>query len=177
MEVEVEEASDVWSREEANPDELARVPFVRRVLVATDFSEHADRALAVGVRFAKALRATVELVHIYPTSLFEVTPPFQPPVVTEPSPEVMASIERMLETRAAQVRSAGLECVTASWGARKPDEAIVERAEKTGADLMVMGTHGRSGLAHALIGSVAERVVRKARCPVLVVPPPERSRT
>jgi nucleotide-binding universal stress UspA family protein len=177
MEVEVEEVSNVWSRDEGDPDELAKVPFVRRVLVATDFSEHADRALGVGLRMAKALRATIELVHVYPFSLFEVTPPFQSPVVTEPSPEVMASIERMMEARAARVRAAGIECTTTAWGARHPDEAIVERAAKTGADLVVMGTHGRSGIAHALIGSVAERVVRKASCPVLVVPPHERATT
>jgi nucleotide-binding universal stress UspA family protein len=177
MEVEVEDASNVWTREEADTDELAKIPFVRRILVATDFSEQADRALTLAVRMAKVLRAAIELVHVYPISLFEVTPPFQQPITTEPSPEVMASIERMMGTRASSVRAAGIECTTATWGGRAPDEEIVDRATKIGADLVVMGTHGRSGIKHALIGSVAERVVRTASCPVLVVPPPERARS
>jgi nucleotide-binding universal stress UspA family protein len=52
----------------------------------------------------------------------------------------------------------------------RPDNEIVARAAATGADLIVMGTHGRSGLAHALLGSIAERVVQHAPCPVLIVP-------
>ena len=52
----------------------------------------------------------------------------------------------------------------------RPENEIVARANATHADLIVMGTHGRSGLAHALLGSVAERVVRHTSCPVLIIP-------
>ena len=67
------------------------------------------------------------------------------------------------------MRAAGLRCETAMLVGR-PDAEIVARATATGAELIVMGTHGRSGLAHALLGSVAERVVQHAPCPVLIVP-------
>ena len=67
------------------------------------------------------------------------------------------------------MRAAGLRCETAMLVGR-PDAEIVARANATGAELIVMGTHGRSGLAHALLGSVAERVVQHSPCPILIVP-------
>ena len=53
----------------------------------------------------------------------------------------------------------------------RPSEVILDLAQREGADLIVMGTHGRTGLSHVLLGSVAERVVRQAECPVMTVPP------
>ena len=64
---------------------------------------------------------------------------------------------------------AGVRCEPARLAGR-PDAEIGARATSTHAELIVMGTHGRSGLAHALLGSVAERVVQHARCAVLIVP-------
>jgi universal stress protein A len=61
-------------------------------------------------------------------------------------------------------------------GIGTPYKAIVEAAVAEGVDLIVMSTHGRTGLAHMLIGSVTERVVRRAPCPVLAVPPPKRAK-
>jgi universal stress protein A len=67
------------------------------------------------------------------------------------------------------VREAGIPCETAMLIGSAVQE-IVKRAKDTSADLIVMGTHGRSGLAHALLGSNAERVIQHAPCPVLIVP-------
>jgi nucleotide-binding universal stress UspA family protein len=81
-------------------------------------------------------------------------------------------MERVAEGLAAEesrVRAAGIATDSATLIGR-PDSEIVARAAATHADLIVMGTHGRSGLAHALLGSVAERVVQHAPCPVLIVP-------
>jgi len=81
-------------------------------------------------------------------------------------------MERAVEGLAAEekrVRDAGIATDSATLVGR-PDSEIVARAAETKADLIVMGTHGRSGLAHALLGSVAERVVQHAPCPVLIVP-------
>jgi nucleotide-binding universal stress UspA family protein len=68
-----------------------------------------------------------------------------------------------------RVREAGVSCESATLIGRADDE-IVTRAKETHADLIIMGTHGRSGLAHALLGSNAERVIQHAPCPVLIVP-------
>jgi universal stress protein A len=67
------------------------------------------------------------------------------------------------------VRAAGVSCESATLVGRA-DQEIVERARATSADLIVMGTHGRSGLTHAILGSNAARVVQHAPCPVLIVP-------
>jgi nucleotide-binding universal stress UspA family protein len=82
---------------------------------------------------------------------------------------VMDRVADGLAAEEARVRAAGVACDSATLIGR-PEAEIVARATETGAQLIVMGTHGRSGLAHALLGSVAERVVQHSPCPVLIVP-------
>jgi nucleotide-binding universal stress UspA family protein len=82
---------------------------------------------------------------------------------------LQAKFTEALEARANRVRGQGLTCSSSSVEGAAAQE-IVRRATQSGADLIVVGTHGRSGLTHALVGSVAERVVQHATCPVLVVP-------
>ena len=84
---------------------------------------------------------------------------------------VLASAAERLERSVAEVRQAGVACASAEELGRS-HTAIVERARITGAGLIVMGSHGRHGLSHALLGSVAEKVVQHSPCAVLVVPPP-----
>jgi nucleotide-binding universal stress UspA family protein len=74
-----------------------------------------------------------------------------------------------LAERAERLRAAGIACQTRLLEGG-PALEIVRRAQETGADLIVVGTHGRTGIAHAVLGSVAERVVRHSTCPVLTVP-------
>jgi nucleotide-binding universal stress UspA family protein len=145
---------------------------VKRLVVATDFSDDADRALAVAIRFARAFGAEVELVHVYPMAAAGVTSPI-PGVVPmpPPGPDILDGIQRALDARAIRVRDAGVECLTANPQGNAADE-IVAHANRVAADLIVTGTHGRSGIRKVLLGSVAERVLSKARCPVLVIPPP-----
>jgi nucleotide-binding universal stress UspA family protein len=83
--------------------------------------------------------------------------------------KLMERATQILAVEEDRVRAAGLRCETAMLVGR-PDTEIVARANATGAELIVMGTHGRSGLAHALLGSVAERVVQHSPCPILIVP-------
>jgi nucleotide-binding universal stress UspA family protein len=141
-----------------------------RILVATDFSESADAALDAALDLAQPSRAHLELVHVYP--LPGVAVPFADTLVMA-SAETMAALQakltEALEVRAARVRARGLECVTHALPGAAAQE-VVARAAADGADLIVIGTHGRSGLTHAVLGSVAERVVQHAACPVLVVP-------
>jgi nucleotide-binding universal stress UspA family protein len=149
---------------------------VKRVVVATDFSDGAERALTVAIRFAKLLGATVDLVHVYPIAAAGVLSPI-PGVVPmpPPPPDVTDEIERRLEVLAAEVQAAGVERLTTRLEGRAADE-IVAYADRVSADLIVMGTHGRTGIRRVLLGSVAEQVLRQARCPLLIVPPADDAR-
>jgi nucleotide-binding universal stress UspA family protein len=88
-----------------------------------------------------------------------------------PGPEVLDAIQQRLDELVARGRDAGVQCLTAIPQGAAADE-IVTHANRIGAELIVTGTHGRTGLRKVLLGSVAEQVVRKATCPVMVVPPP-----
>jgi universal stress protein A len=157
---------EVGGDEETDPDDLSIAPIASRVMAPTDFSSDADRALGLAIRYAKLLGASMEIVHV------------QPPVVYQ-APEVprrglgsMAEepdVEQDLARRAGKARRAGLQCQTVCLSGT-PAEQIVARAAETGADLIVIGSHGRTGFRKALLGSVAEQVVHKAGCPVLMVP-------
>ena len=149
---------------------------VKRVVVATDFSDGAERALTVAIRFAKLLGATVDIVHVYPMAASGVLSPIPGVVPMPPTPpDVMDEIERRLEALATQVREAGVNGLTTSLEGRAADE-IVGYANRVSADLIVMGTHGRTGIRRVLLGSVAEQVLRQARSPLLVVPPADDAR-
>jgi len=149
---------------------------VKRVVVATDFSDGAERALTVAIRFAKLLGATVDLVHVYPMAAAGVLSPI-PGVVPMPSPppDIIDEIARHLDALATQVQAAGVDRLTTILQGRAADE-IVAYANRVAADLIVMGTHGRTGIRRVLLGSVAEQVLRQARCPLLVVPPADDAR-
>jgi nucleotide-binding universal stress UspA family protein len=123
-----------------------------QILVATDFSDGADAAFGVAVEYARAFRARLHLLHIFSADEIGVT-------------------QLLAETAA---KAADVP-VTVAGTAGDPADGILRYAADHGIDLIVVGTHGRTGVSRLLLGSVAERVVRGARCPVLVVPaPPER---
>lgn len=144
--------------------------------MATDFSEGAGRALETAIRFAKLLGAAIDLVHVYsmvpsvPDGGFPGTIPAPEPVL-----DVRAEIEAQLTALAARVREAGLECETAALVGDTADQ-ILTRASNDGAEMIVMGTHGRTGLKRVLLGSVSQKVLRRTKLPVLVVPVSERNR-
>ncbi len=142
---------------------------VKRILVPTDFSDPSAEALATAMALAKGAGAVVDLVHVAVEASFALPPPIDVATVPIDMAKVMERVTDGLRAEEKRVQDAGLRCDTAMLVGR-PDAEIVARATATGADLIVMGTHGRSGLAHALLGSVAERVVRRASCPVLTVP-------
>ena len=145
---------------------------MKRVLVPTDFSDHADRALTVAIELAKPLGATIDLLHVStsPMPIVASIGGSIPPPLPLPTPDELMSIQRTLDERAEQVRSAGLECSTAIVEGQAPVE-IVSQSRKIGADLIVMATHGRTGVKRLVIGNVAEKIVRHAPCPVLTVKP------
>jgi nucleotide-binding universal stress UspA family protein len=154
----------------ASSDELSMAPFVRRILVPTDFSDGANRALTLAIKFAKLLRAAIDLLHVQAMPMYTPIPSVPGAVPLPPAvPEADEGIKESLNVLAAGVRESGLECQTANVDGNPGDE-IVDYAAKIGVDLIVMGTQGRGGMRRLLLGSVAEKVLRAACCPVLVVP-------
>ena len=129
---------------------------IKRILVPTDFSDPSGEALATAMELAKGAGATLDLVHVAVEASFALPPPIDVATMPMDMGKVMERVADGLRAEEDRVRAAGLNCETAMLA--------------TGAEFIVMGTHGRSGLAHALLGSVAERVVQHAHCPVLIVP-------
>jgi nucleotide-binding universal stress UspA family protein len=139
---------------------------VHHVLVPIDFSATADQALAYAITLAQQLHARLTLLHVLDLTLLAmedrtigVPATALETLETEAHHLLQASLER--------VQRAGLqgECLLVQG---TPAHMIVETAGEQGVDLIIMGTHGRTGLAHVLVGSVAEHVIRQAPCPVLV---------
>ncbi len=138
-----------------------------RIICPVDFSEGSDSALEHAAGLARKLGVELELVHIY-----QVPALAMPDGAVLASPTYLANLtsraQQELEVKRAQVAGQGLQ-VTTTLLQGDPADSIVEHADKRGASLIVMGTHGRTGLSRMLLGSVAERVVRCARVPVLTV--------
>jgi universal stress protein A len=147
---------------------------VRKILVPVDFSESSRVALEHAAAWATPFGAKVDVLHVWQA------PAFVPlPSLPEASPAdatlvelVKRTAEQALDRFVADANQRGLRVREALSEPGSPAHTIVDVAKKGGYDLLVLGTHGHTGLAQALIGSVAERVVRHASCPVLTVPSP-----
>jgi nucleotide-binding universal stress UspA family protein len=138
-----------------------------RILVATDFSAHAEKATESAVSLAKTFGASIDLVHAIAIP-WPVITPYEvslPGVYVE---ETRRAARDSLEQRAEKIQAEGIEVRTHLEDA-PPAEAIVASAKALASDLIVIGTHGHSGLKHVLLGSVAERTLRTAPCPVLTI--------
>lgn len=140
----------------------------RHLLVPTDFSLGSSVAIDAALDLAKALSARVTLVHVVelPASYMMT----YAEGLAWPVDELDTAAKRELSELVAQVKKRH-PAVTSLVVSGDPQEAITKAATEVGADLIVMATHGRRGLAHAFLGSVAERVVRTSRVPVLTVGP------
>jgi nucleotide-binding universal stress UspA family protein len=146
---------------------------LHRILIPTDFSKHSHNALNYALAFADKFEAELYLLHVVQDlALFlpdAVTgaPPMLPPVE-----QLTANARAALEQAIADLHLDGAR-IRAEVREGAPFYEIVQFAKETDIDLIVMGTHGHSGLAHVLLGSTTEKVVRKAPCPVLTVRHPE----
>ena len=138
---------------------------MKKFLVATDFSPHAERALAHGCALAKLFGANLELF----TSAY-IPPHLLAAMATGMSPswiqEARDQATKQLQTLQASLRSQGVNA-SIQLSTDEPSSAICARAEEIGADLIAAGTRGHTGIAHVVYGSIAERVARLAHCPVL----------
>ncbi len=138
----------------------------KSILVPCDFSDCSIAALEQAAAFAKLTGGTLVQLHV----IEPVTPGFliEGTVSRQTQGQLRARVAQEL-TELAKAQASGVRFSRPLIKAGKPWEVIVATASKAGADLIVIGTHGYTGLKHAVLGSVAERVVRHARCPVLVV--------
>lgn len=140
---------------------------VTRILVATDFSEHSEKAVETGVFLAKAHGASIDLVHALAAPWSMVTP-YDVSTPTIYLEDVRQSARRSLLGAVEKAQAEGVE-VQSHLSEAPAAEAIVSCAKEFESDLIVMGTHGYTGLKHVLLGSVAERTLRTAPCAVLTV--------
>jgi nucleotide-binding universal stress UspA family protein len=139
---------------------------IRKILVPTDFSEHSALALTYAVDLAKRYGAGLTLLHVYPVVNYAAAEGF-----ALYTPEQLAKLITQLTT---QLRA--VEVTAREAGAQQIESAMLQGdayqeilAQASGFDLIMMGTHGRTGLRHALMGSVAEKIVRTSPCAVLTV--------
>lgn len=153
---------------------------MRRIVVATDFSEPAAGALDLALLVAREFGASLHLIYVHASPMpvptgaaMSVPVPTVPPNVADPAHarELTTALETRLADLTQRCKEAGVSATSeVVAGVERPHRLIVQAALEHGADLMVMGSHGRSGLRRALLGSVAESVLRHAPIPVLVVP-------
>ena len=144
---------------------------LRTILVPTDFSLCSAAALDFAVALATRLDAEIRLVHVLPT----LTTLAMPPLVPLPA-EWLESTRKLAQTHlATAAERVDRVKVTTELLDGSLDDAVLAAAAASKADLIVMGTHGRRGVSHLLLGSVAERVVRQSPIPVLTVRQKQRS--
>ena len=148
---------------------LARYMTFTKILCPTDFSAGSQQAIRVAVRMAKESGGELVIVHSWhlPASAYSLEAPF--PVYLMQG--TIADSQRALETAVEEARAAGAKRVSGRLLNGVPWTEIVDQLEKQGFDLCVAATHGRTGLARILLGSVTTQVVRHAPCSVLVVRP------
>ena len=143
---------------------------IQKILCPVDFSDCSAKALQYAVELAGTLKAELTLLHV-------VDLQYASAYAASEVPNVLPEFDHIRESAREEIEGMVEECrrklpgiaVNSLLVEGVPYHEIVEEAEKEEADLVVMGTHGRTGLTHLLIGSVAERVVRNSICPVLTV--------
>jgi nucleotide-binding universal stress UspA family protein len=155
----------------------SRVPTFNKILAPTDFSEDSKLALTYAVTLAQKFSSEIIVVHVdqplAPVMVSELNPGLDVSTMNRIAEEGRLLALKELDATTARLRESEVK-VRSLMRVGAPFLEIIHAAQSEGTDLIVMGTHGRSGLAHVLMGSVAERVVNKAPCPVLTVRHPDR---
>ncbi len=155
------------------------MPKLSRILVPIDFSDCSRTAFDYAVTLANTFGATIDLIHVW-----EV-PPYIPPEAMVGVPghdtQTLADVahgtaEQEMRRFVKDLESDGVHVERTLLDSGDPGRTIVDVADKEGYDMIVLGTHGRTGLSHLLMGSVAERVVRHSSRPVLTVRAPDKSK-
>jgi nucleotide-binding universal stress UspA family protein len=141
---------------------------LKRILVPTDFSESARHALTYAVSFAREYEAEIVLLHVVENLTVGYASDLFPVPLAEVFEEISGYAKLELGKLAAEVRAKGAQ-VREQVVQGKPSAEILRVGREETVDMIVLGTHGKGLLDQALFGSTAERVLRKAPCPVLTV--------
>jgi nucleotide-binding universal stress UspA family protein len=139
---------------------------LKRILLPTDFSESANHALRYGISFAREYKAELILLHVVETLSVGYASDLFPVPMAEVLDEISGYARGEIAKLTTQARERGVTAREAVLQG-KPAAEIIRYAREEAVDMIVLGTHGRGVLDHALFGSTTERVVRKAPCPVL----------
>lgn len=144
---------------------------LKKILVPTDFSESATSAYAYAREFASHFKARICLIHVYEPIVFYSEAPIGMPDLVDIEKNIHAtsdqSLDRIIDQYFEEEKTEQrIEKVLIQG---KPFLEIIRYAKEEPADMIIMATHGRSALEHILLGSVTEKVVRKAPCPVLTI--------
>jgi nucleotide-binding universal stress UspA family protein len=143
------------------------IPF-QKILVPTDFSKHSAEAIRAAVDLSRRYEASITLAYVFEPVSYAL--PEGHVMQAPPQIEEMHSVfEQRLRQAVTDATAAGALNVDAKLLTGPVAVEITDYAERSGYDLIVMGTHGRTGLRHLVLGSVAEKVVRTAPCAVLTV--------
>jgi nucleotide-binding universal stress UspA family protein len=142
---------------------------IQKILVPTDFSEYSQHAVKYAVALAERFEAKLYIVHIWEQAIVATpTETFQAEIWVEAE----AAEKEMLDRLAEELRNQGVDAEPV-FGSGSAHSQIVKTAKELDVDLITLATHGRTGLRHLMFGSTAEKIVRLAPCPVLVVKHPE----
>ena len=137
----------------------------KNILVPIDFSKRSEAAFNHAIGLAREVRAKLLLVHVITASATTVPLPFRAQYYKELEREAVQSIERLLQRKKVKAKDYRLVILHGGDAAR----LITQQAAKSKSSMIVMGSHGRTGLRRLILGSVAEKTLRYARCPVLIV--------
>lgn len=145
------------------------MPDIRTILCPVDFSPASDHALSYAVGLAKKLKADIHIVHVWQPILYALGDGIVIPD-SEVIKQMLADINARLDGLVGQYQKSGVK-VSRAILEGVPYVEIVKIAEHHPVDLIVMGTHGRTGFSHLLLGSITERVARTSPIPVMTVRP------
>jgi nucleotide-binding universal stress UspA family protein len=144
----------------------------KKILVPTDFSKFSDNALAQAVDIARQYKSTIYLLHVLVVQPYEYYIPGN--ILADIREESIKSAQKMIQQQIEKVgKPKGIEIVTDIRDGIPAYEEILKEQKARDIDLIVIASHGKTGLLHHLIGSVADKVTRSATCPVYLVRGPE----
>ncbi|WP_306549985.1 universal stress protein [Daejeonella sp.] len=150
---------------------------IHRILIAVDDSSYSEQAVNYGVLLAKNLGSKITLVHV---DEIPISSPYSADPLLNESPAMIPELmhiqeeaSKLLFKKIKEQHGDVVEMSTVTKIGRVQDE-ILSVADDCKADMIILGTHGRTGFDHFISGSVSESVARKAKCPILIIPNPEK---
>lgn len=141
---------------------------IKKILVPTDFSGNADQGVDYACAIAKAFGAAVVLLHVSAPPFYQAGYGISPETIVEMQQSIARAIKEQLEKTRKRVQDSGVKVSVKTVEGIAAVE-INEAAKREGADMIIMATHGHTGVKHFFLGSTTEKVVRTSACPVLTV--------